>query len=272
MRTSLRLALALLILALLAPSVQAHFSMFFPSKASVKKGETVTLIYMWGHPFEHELFDAPSPESWSVFSPDGKQTNLDKKNLEVAWLPGGKGKVLEYRLEFTPKERGDYLFVLKTPPIWLPEEKEFVQDTVRVVLHVQTQKGWDTANGAGFDMVPLTRPYGLQAGMMFQAQVLAPVPAIGATKNKPLAGALVEIERYNPERPKELPPDEHITRAVKTDPNGVFTCTLTKPGWWCLTAQRDAGTRKHEGTAYPLRERITHWVYVDPPLKTKTEK
>src|SRR5262249_41576873 len=135
---------------------------------------------------------------------------------------------------------------------------------VRVVLHVQTQKGWDAKNGAGLDMVPLTRPYGLQAGMVFQAQVLAPVVALGAPKNQPLPGSLVEVERYNPQPPKELPPDEQITRAVKTDPNGVVTCTLTEPGWWCLTARRDGGTRQHQGTAYPVRERVTLWVYVDP--------
>ena len=56
------------------------------------------------------------------------------------------------------------------------------------------------------------------------------------SRTNALARALVEIERYNAVVPKELPPDEQITRTAKTDPNGIFTCTLTEPGWWCLAA------------------------------------
>src|SRR5262249_13825031 len=80
---------------------------------------------------------------------------------------------------------------------------------------------------------------------------------------KPLAGALVEVERFNPTPPKELPPDEQITRTVKTDPNGVATCTLTEPGWWCLTAQTDGGRLRHEGKPYPLRRRAPLGVFGD---------
>src|SRR5205085_8889242 len=101
------------------------------------------------------------------------------------------------------------------------------------VLHVQAQKGWD-AGGDGFQLLPLTRPYGLAPGTAFQARA--------SFADKPVAGALVEIERYNAARPAKLPADEHITRATKTDPNGVVTCTLLEPGWWCITAARDGGT------------------------------
>jgi len=60
-----------------------------------------------------------------------------------------------------------------------------------------------------------------------------------------------------------LPPDEQITRAVKTDPTGVATCTLTEPGWWSVTAHRDGGAREHGGKKYPVRQRATLWVFVD---------
>jgi cobalt/nickel transport protein len=104
-------------------------------------------------------------------------------------------------------------------------------------------------------MAPLTRPYGLQPGLTFQAQVLA--------GGKPLAGALVEVEHYNAAPPKELPPDEQITRTAKTDPSGVVTATLTEPGWWCLAAGRDGGTREHDGKPFPVRQRSILWVFVD---------
>ena len=140
------------------------------------------------------------------------------------------------------------------------EEKVFVHDTIKVVYHVQTQNGWDAATGQAFEIVPLTRPYGLQPGVAFQGQALL--------AGKPLAGAMVEVERYNPTPPKDLPPDEQITRRVKADPNGVFTGTLTDAGWWCLTSERDGGRREHEGKMYPVRQRATFWVFVDDAPKS----
>jgi cobalt/nickel transport protein len=180
------------------------------------------------------------------------------KSLQEVFVPGAAGKPAKaYRLDFTPERRGDYTFLLVAPPVWMEAEDEFWQDSVRVVVHVATQNGWDAVTGRGFEMVPLTRPYGLEPGLVFQIQALV--------EGKALAGAVVEVEHFNPAPPKHLPPDEHITRRVKTDPNGVATCTLTAPGWWCLTAQRPAGRRQREGKEYPLRQRSTFWVFVDGP-------
>src|SRR5262249_30711369 len=145
--------------------------------------------------------------------------------------------------------RGDYVFVLRAPPVWREEEKDFVEDIVKVVFHVQAQKGWDAA--ADGEWEPLTRPYGLQPGVAFQARL------------KAVAGALVEVERYNATPPRELPPDEQITRVVKTDPGGVVTATLFEPGWWCLGTTAKKGTKERDGKEYPLRQRSILWVVVD---------
>ena len=67
--------------------------------------------------------------------------------------------------------------------------------------------------------------------------------------------------------PTKLPPDEHITRTVKTDRNGVATATLTESGWWCLTAARTRGTKMRDGKSYPVRQRCTLWVFVDEPAR-----
>jgi uncharacterized GH25 family protein len=234
---------------------QAHYNMLLPNRHFAEKGKEVTFTYQWGHPFEHQLFDAPKPASIFVLSPGGKRTELDK-TLEKASIAGADKKdIAVYRFRYTPEERGDYVFVLATPPIWMEDEQEFLQDTVRVVLHVQAQNGWDQSAGDSVGLTPLTRPYGLQPGMVFQAQF--------HDHAKPIANALVESERYHAAPPKELPPDEHITRAAKTDPNGVATCTLPEPGWWCIAAQRDGETKERDGKAYPVRQRAIHWVYVD---------
>jgi cobalt/nickel transport protein len=230
--------------------------MLLPEAAAVKRGEQVLFVYQWGHPFEHELFNAPEPHSVFALAPDGKRIDLGKALEKV---PGRKETAYGFR--FKPEQRGDFVFMLSTPPICMNADEEFLQDTVKVVLHVQAQKGWDAHAGQAFEMVPLTRPYGLEPGMVFQAQALA--------EGKPLPGALMEIEHYNPTPPKALPPDEQITRTAKTDPGGVVTCTLTQPGWWCITAHRDGGKRDHDGKTYPVRQRATLWVFVDEKVTPK---
>jgi cobalt/nickel transport protein len=278
MRT--RILLAVACLAGLAATAPAHFTMLLPQTASAKKGQAVTFTYQWGHPFEHQLSDAQAPESVIALGPDGKKTDL-KKTLTKVTLPGTEGKkVTAYQFQFTPEQRGDYVFVLTTPPIWMAEDEELVQDTVKVVLHVQAQKGWDGAVRPEAEFVPLTRPYGLRAGMVYQAQLrhwtVPPVklepgqlpkpPDLKDLRNRllgPLPGALVEIERYNATPPKEVPPDEFVTRAAKTDPNGVVTCTLPEAGWWCLASARDGGKKERGGKRYPLKQRSILWVYVD---------
>ncbi|HEV3116992.1 MAG TPA: DUF4198 domain-containing protein [Gemmataceae bacterium] len=250
-----------------APAAQAHYNMLLPQSASAKRGDTVVFTYQWGHPFEHQLFDAPSPKSVVVLTPDGKQAELTS-TLEKTYIPAAHGKeVTAWRFRFKADLRGDYVFFLSTPPIWMEEEQEYWQDTVKVVLHVQAQKGWDAALGSGFELVPLTRPYGLQPGIVFQAEINAQP----ASKNGG-AGALIEIERYNHRPPKNLPPDEHITRTVKTDRNGVLTCTLADPGWWCITAQRHDGQLARNGKEYPLRRRTTFWVFVDEKTISEASK
>jgi cobalt/nickel transport protein len=149
---------------------------------------------------------------------------------------------------------------------------------VQVVLHVQAQKAWDVNTGQRFKLVPITRPYGLQAGTVFQAQVLAlsvlkesgpydPTQALRA-----MAGSLVEIERYNARPPERLPPDELITRTCKTDPNGVVTCSLSEAGWWCITVQRAGPPQLRNGKRYPMKERALLWVFVDKSQPSKALK
>jgi uncharacterized GH25 family protein len=259
--------LTAVLLAVSAAPAVAHYNMLLLDKHSAKKDEAVTLTYQWGHPFEHQLFDAPAPEKLTVLAPDGKATDLTK-SLEKTTVPAAEGKkVTAYQLKFTPEQRGDYVFILKTPPIWMEEEEEFFEDTVKVVLHVQAQKGWDARDEE--ELTPLTRPYGLQPGMVFQVVASSGVnvkraDSGGAPPVLQARKTLVEVERYNATPPKELPPDEHITRTVNTDPSGVATCTLTDAGWWAITANHHSlESRKRDGKEYPIKRRETFWVFVD---------
>jgi uncharacterized GH25 family protein len=227
----------------------------------VKKDQVVTFTLRFGHPFEHQFFDAAPARRLIVVTPDGKRADLTSQ-LQKATVKGDKGKdVTAYQLKFKPGMRGDHVFVLVSSRVYMEEEKDFIQDTVKVILHVQAQKNWDADSGE-MEMLPLTRPYGLTPGMVFQAEMIDRVPMPG--RLHPMAGALTEVERFNSAPPATLPPDEHITRTLKLDRMGKLVSTLPDPGWWALTVTSPhAGKHSVKGKEMPLRFRSTLWVFVD---------
>jgi uncharacterized GH25 family protein len=245
------------------PAGRSHYHVFLPDSASVKKDQEVTLTLRFGHPFEHQFFDATAPRQLTITTPDGKKADLTRQ-LEKTTVKGEKGKeVTAYRLKYKPATRGDHVFFLVSGRVYMEEEKDIVQDTVKVILHVQAQKNWDAEAGTSqLELVPLTRPYGLAPGMVFQAELASRSQAPG--RMNPLAGALAEVERFNPTPPATLPADEQITRTVKLDRQGKLITTLPDPGWWSMTVTSPERAQiKFGGKELPMRFRSTLWVFVD---------
>jgi cobalt/nickel transport protein len=249
----IRYVVALVTVGLSASAAAAHYHLLLPDSPVTEK--SVSLRLLFGHPYEHQLFDAVAPEKIGVIASDGSYRDLTSDLKKTSHKTPEGTEVTAFTLSCDLDKRGDAVFAAVSPAIWMKAEGRYYQDTVRVVVHHQSQIGWDRSLGKGFEMVPLTRPYGLQGGMVFQAQALL--------DGAPLAGAMVEVERFNETPPKELPPDPQITRLVKTDPSGIATCTLTDPGWWCVTARRNGGQREHVGKMRPVLQRSTFWVYVE---------
>lgn len=244
-----------LVAALLAAAVaSAHYHMLLPDKHSAKADEAVTFTYQFGHPFEHELFDTAEPEAVFVVAPDGTRTDL-KKGLKKTTADGADGKkVTGYEFTFTPTKRGDYVFVAVSPEVKVEGERLPLKDVAKVVLHVQTQNGWDNTAAdekAAFDLQPLTRPYGLIPGTAFHVDVLG-------ADGKPVRRCPVEVEKYNPTAPKELPADEFVTRTGITSRTGTAVATLSEAGWWSITAVKDSEK---------VQNRCTLWVHVDEKAK-----
>src|SRR5436189_6309625 len=94
--------LSLAVLAAIVVPADAHFHMLLPERAAAKRGEAVNFTFQWGHPFEHQLFDASMPAALVAITPDGNKLDL-LKSLEKD--PTQK-KVNAYRLRFTPEQRG----------------------------------------------------------------------------------------------------------------------------------------------------------------------
>jgi cobalt/nickel transport protein len=257
---------AALVLLLLASTGQAHYHMLLPDKPSAKKGEPVTVTFQFGHPYEHQLSSMKPPLAVRLVAPDGEEFDMTKsKSVKKVALKGEKGNVDGYRLTFTPKQRGDYVLVCTSSPTLMKEDNELLVDNLKVVIHVQAQKGWDRNVGdRGYNVwEPLTRPYGLLPGTVFQARF------VPSNKKTPKANLMVEVERYNPTPPKTLPADEFITRTMKTDDNGIVTTTLPEAGWWCLTTTWEVLPAKVDGKPVKYRQRSTLWVYIDKSAPTK---
>ena len=262
-RTDMRSIWLAVFLLIPTANASAHYHMLIPDEHSVKAGQDVLVTYQFGHPFEHQLFDCEAPASATIFLPDSKEVDVKAQLKKVEINVEKNKKVVAYRLMFKPEQRGDYVLVFKSPAAKIEGEKEPVYDTVKVIVHVQVQKNWDThtanAKEQLADLVPLTRPYGLRPGMLFRAVFLD----ISKTQSKaslPVKYAEVEIERYNHEPPKQLPPDEHTTYVARTDEKGVVATTLPEAGWWAITAIRHRPNGLH---------RCTFWVFVDGSIRLK---
>lgn len=236
---------------------EGHYHMVLVDKPAAKKGEEVTVRCQFGHPYECQVFDMRKPETFTLIGPDGSRTAMRDKLKEIK-LRGDKGRVSAYQLTFTPDLRGDYIFVLTTALTPIESDKEAVIDVVKVVVHVQVQRGWDRSESLHSEWEPLTRPYGLLPSAVFEARIRSPLL-------RPHANQLVEVESYSPTPPKDLPPDEFITRTMKTDDNGKITTNLPTPGWWGLTTTMAIGRPVIiEGKKYnSSRRRSTFWVHVE---------
>src|ERR1043166_2084362 len=99
-----RVCLGISFLLLASESSTAHYNMLLPDKPWAEKGDKVTFIYQFGHPFERELSDAPRPEGLMVVRPNGDKETLDvEKTLTAVKKEGADGKkVTAWHFHYTP--------------------------------------------------------------------------------------------------------------------------------------------------------------------------
>jgi cobalt/nickel transport protein len=260
-RPAVLLAAAAGCLLLTVPGL-AHFHVLIPESPAVWPGNAVRLQFFYGHPYEHELLPAPAPASIRAYPPDGEPVT-PRPAPEAGGARTGDGQPLVHAYSYGVERRGDHVLVARAAPLLEKEHGEVLEAHLKVVVHALSERGWDRRVGQPLEIVPLTRPYGLRPGWVFRARALL--------EGKPLEGARVEIERYNPQPPRgDLPEDEFITRTASTAAGGVFAATLDEEGWWTISVTAQHGTRKVAGgKEYPLVLRSTLCVYVGEPLLKK---
>lgn len=228
----------------------AHFGMIIPSDDIVGKEDkkTITLDVKFIHPFEGHYMNMDMPKAFGVFA-DGKKQDLLKslKKKEVK-------KFAAWEASYQIKAPGDYAFFVEPAPYWEPAEESFIIHYTKVIVNaLGLEEGWDAEIGLKTEIVPLTRPYGLWAGNVFQGIV--------KVDGKPVPNAEVEVEYYNEGGRLKAPAEPYVTQVVKADHNGVFTYAMPKAGWWGFAALSAADYKiSHEGKEYPVEIGAVIWV------------
>lgn len=228
----------------------SHFGVIMPSDdiISPKDSKKITLEVKFMHPFEWQLMNMEKPKRFNVM--------VNDKSYDL--LPELKQKKIKnlstWEAVYTIKEPGTHIFYFEPAPYWEPAEEKFIiHYTKAIVSALGKEDGWDRELGLKTEIIPLTRPFGLWAGNVFQGIV--------KVDGKPVPYVEVEVEFYNPNAKVKAPDDSFITQVIKADSNGVFTYAMPKAGWWGFSAVNTADyTLKHQGKDYPVEIGAVLWV------------
>jgi cobalt/nickel transport protein len=228
----------------------AHFGMLIPSDQMVMQGEetTINLNLMFWHPFEGHGMELVKPAKFAVVM-NGRETDL-LGSLKSAETMGHQTWTSSYKIT----RPGVYMFYMEPQPYWEPAEDCFIVHYTKVVVTAfGDDEGWDEEIGLKTEIVPLSKPYGLYTGNVFQGIV--------KLDGKPVPYAEVEVEYYNKDGKCTAPTDYMVTQAIKADGNGVFTYAAPKAGWWGFAALNTSDTKmKHDGKDKDVELGAVLWV------------
>lgn len=231
----------------------SHFQYLLPSDDIVTTGESTNIVLevVFGHPFLGQFMNMERPLRFGVAVRGETVSLLDAlKPLQIE-----KG-ITAYTATYRIRKPGDHVFYVEPFPYFEPAEEAFIIHYAKVVVHaLGLEQGWDREIGLKTEIIPLTRPYGLWTGNVFQGIVKA--------FGKPVPYAEVEVEYYADGKMR-APAEPFVTQLVKADRNGVFTFACSKAGWWAFAAlSKDKKPMKHSnGKTYPVEIGAVFWVKV----------
>jgi cobalt/nickel transport protein len=159
-----------------------------------------------------------------------------------------------WKIDYKVNRPGVYMFYMEPEPYWEPAEDCFIiHYTKTVVTAFGDDEGWDEEIGLKTEIIPLSKPFGLYAGNVFQGIV--------KLDGKPVPFANVEVEYYNENGTAVAPTDYMISQTIKADKNGVFTYAAPKSGWWGFAALNTAKNKIiHDGKEKDVELGAVIWV------------
>lgn len=249
------LALAVLGSAFLGTAVPAlaHFQEIIPATPVITEAEErrLTLALTFTHPMEGgPVMPMERPQRAGVL------VNGTVTDLTDALRPVTRQGRPAWNLSYTLRRPGDHVFFVEPAPYWEPAEEKMIVHYAKVVVNAYgAEDGWDARVGLPVEIAPLTRPYGLWTGNVFQGVVLK--------AGTPVPHAMVEVE-YRSEGTIKPPASPYVTQVVKADADGVFTYAMPRAGWWGFAALLDGEkpVPGPDGVPVTVEEGGLLWVHV----------
>jgi len=231
-------------------SASAHFGMIIPSDDMVTQDDnkSISLKIQFIHPMEGDCMDMDKPAQFGVLV-QGKKIDL-LNTLQEKKI----NDCTTWEADYQIKRPGDQIFFVEPQPYWEPAEDCFIIHYTKAIVNaLGLEVGWDEEVGLKTEIIPLTRPYGLWTGNVFQGIV--------KVKGEAVPYAEVEVEYYNQDAKVECPADPMITQVIKADQNGVFTYAMPRAGWWGFAAlNEDEEKIKHDGEEKSVEIGAVLWV------------
>lgn len=236
-------------------AANAHFQMIVPDDDMVNQSESrqLNMNLLFWHPLEGIGMNMDKPIQFGVSIADKKQ-DLTANLVEAKTEDHSGRKFNTFTTSYELKTPGDHVFYVEPQPYWEETEEAFIVHYTKVVVNAfGLEEGWDKEIGLKTEIIPLTRPYGLWSGNVFQGVV--------KVNGRPVPFSTVEVEYYNRDGSVTPPADPMITQVIKSDANGVFTYAMPWEGWWGFAAlNTDDKTMQRNGKDYPVELGAVIWV------------
>lgn len=250
---STRTSLILLSILACAPAALGHFPILIHDGDIAATNGPVTILFATGHPFELEMEPAERPSRLRWLDRRGRATDVSADLTRTLFRGYANGVAWQYTFD-PPMD--DLLVALDSEATVDSRQKTLYREYVKLWLHRGRQANWHQRTGQPLEIVPLTRPYGLQPGMTFTGRLMH--------EDQPVPDTEVYFEKLNDSPPDPVPPEPLVTFVVRTDAEGRFALTLNAPGWWIIGAYSDdLGSTTHNGERWELEGFAGAWLKVE---------
>jgi cobalt/nickel transport protein len=254
--------------ALLLPTwAQAHFQVIYLPKLALTSEDSAQqrLQLFFTHPFEGgPVMDMGKDLEGNLRPPfefgmlhKGERIDLTSQLQDISFR-GVASQGAGFAAEVTFRGLGDYVFFLEPAPYYDKPEDAYIQHVTKVIANRGgLSTDWDTDVKLPVEIRPLTKPYALWAGNVFQGQVLRK----NGDEMEPVPFAEVEVEffnfaveenRVNAQPIVGTPQAAFVTQVIFADENGVFTYGMPRAGWWGFAAIGAGGEGMYRGKALEL--------------------
>lgn len=233
-------------------------SYFIPNPESKDQLPETDFLISLSDPKNSEAIDLDMPQIFAtIHYPPNSQDNMsERKDLlgDLEEIKFQDKRAWGANVAFD--KEGLYQFIIEGKPFWDEEKQIFHQQQAKVYVPVSSDGiDWSLTGIQSFEIIPLTRPFGLSSPCIFNGKVIF--------DNKPLANAHIFMGQMNTGKKANLSPWHNVMNA-KSDPGGQFSFILDQPGWWyCEAITSGEPLKGPDGEMKPTELAAIIWIYVD---------